>query len=159
MLEENFMNKLDEYIENKVKDRFRKFIDFFQVVDYNEDTGKITLRKIYEKADEIVEIFDTGTGFGDKKQINTGYAPGDIVVLMDFKGSKIVVGSLFNDFFNEKDRKLIPKKNETIIKSNAGFKLLNKDGYGIVCDEEGNITIRGKTVNHTQTKETLNYIE
>lgn len=37
----------------------------------------------------------------------------------------------------------------------GSFKLFNKDNYGIECDSAGNVTIRGVTVNHTQTAGTF----
>lgn len=33
----------------------------------------------------------------------------------------------------------------------GGFKLFDKNNYGIESDGDGNVTIRGQTVNHTQT--------
>jgi len=37
------------------------------------------------------------------------------------------------------------------INADGSFKLFNKGNYGIECDASGNITIRGVTVNATQT--------
>jgi hypothetical protein len=37
----------------------------------------------------------------------------------------------------------------------GSWKLFNKDNYGIECDSSGNVTIRGVTVNHTQTAGTF----
>lgn len=150
---------ISEMIDKQIKEVMRNYIDLYQVVSYAETTGKITMKKLNERNEVLIEILDSGTGLGDAKCIKTGYAPGDILVVMELKGTKIILTSLYNEFFTQKDRRLIPSKNETIIKSNAGFKLLNKEGYGIECDESGNITIRGLTINHTQTKATLNYIE
>jgi hypothetical protein len=158
-MDEKFMNGLANFVDTKIKEALKNYIDIYQVTEYNQTTGRIKIRGIHDKVDEDIEILDTSTGLGDKKQITTGYAPGDIVLVLEIKGTKIILGSMFNDFFKEKDRKLIPESNQTIIKSNKGFKILNKDGYGIECDESGNITIRGLTINHTQTVSELNYVE
>lgn len=159
VIDDKFMNDLSQFVDTKIKEALKKYIDLFEVIEYNESNGKVKIRKIHEKTEVIIEVLDTSIGLGDKKQITTGYAPGDILLVMELKGAKFILGSLYNDFFQGKDRKLIPEENEIIIKSNKGFKLLNKEGYGIVCDENGNITIRGNTIKHTQTKETLNYVE
>lgn len=159
MIDNRFFEKLSSFIDNKIKEALSNLIDIYQVVSYDENTGKVKMRKIYEKNDVLIEILDSGQGFGDKKTISIGYSPGDILVVLEIKGTKIILTSLFNDFFKEKDRKLIPNKNEMILKSASGFKLLNDEGFGITCDEFGNITIRGLTINHTQTPEELNYIE
>lgn len=37
----------------------------------------------------------------------------------------------------------------------GSFKLFNKDNYGIECDSSGNVTIRGVTINHTNTAGTF----
>jgi hypothetical protein len=56
---------------------------------------------------------------------------------------------------------VIRQDNSIILKAKTGakikinldgsFKLFNKNNYGIECDASGNITIRGTSINHTQT--------
>jgi len=43
------------------------------------------------------------------------------------------------------------KLNKIKLSNDGSFEVMNKDGYGIECDEDGNITMRGTTVNFTQT--------
>lgn len=45
---------------------------------------------------------------------------------------------------------------KVIFKKDGSFKLYDKDNYGIESDGSGNITIRGTTINHTQTAGTFN---
>lgn len=37
------------------------------------------------------------------------------------------------------------------LNSDGSFKLFNKDNYGIECDKDGNLVLRGVTIDHTQT--------
>lgn len=156
MASQDLFFKLGKYIDTKIKEKLFEFIDIYQVVSYNEIDGSIKVRRLYEKVDENEDIIDSGKGYGDKKQISMGYEPGDILLIIEINGTKIILTSLFNQFFDSKDNKLIPKKGEMLFNC-KNFNILNKKGYGVVCDENGKMTFHATEINFTQTPINMEY--
>jgi hypothetical protein len=158
MSNQDFIFKLIKHIDTQIKELLIDFLDLYQVVNYNEENGNLTVRRLHEKVNDIEEIIDGGKGYGDGKQVSMGYEPGDILIIMDLKGTKIVLGSIFNEFFEFKDKRIVPKKGEFVLNCKS-FKLLNREGYGIIMNELGEMTVHASKVNFTQTPYTIEYKE
>ena len=140
--------------------------DIYQITGVDVDSQTYTIKQLnFNKTFDGVEVIGLGLGNG-KGQLQL-LEENDIVIAIFLNDSlkPYIMGSIFNNFMAEKDTRIAIQKNEYFVtnKGNGSFlyikadnsvRLLNNNGYGFEIDADGNITIRGKTITHTQTPRT-----
>lgn len=137
-------------IKKIIKDSIKNNIDIYIVTAYKTETNNIVARKLYEKNSREY-IIQSGIGLGNNKGIVSGYEVGDVLVCVEINGMLIVLTTLYNNFFSDKDVTLVPTEKEYILKSAGSIKIFNKDNYGIEITEDGNIIIYGKSIDFKNT--------
>jgi len=162
-MKEQLIKEILDYVDKKI--HFKNDIKIAEVisVNYEKNTMKVKdlFTKFYIQNVRITTPFkNNGYGFYFYPEI------GDFVIVMEYNGLWFNLCSLNNIFLvDEKDptgkNKIKFTTNDVVIwlkdgakiklyKSGA-FKLLNKGNYGIYCDENGNITISGKSINFSNS--------
>lgn len=151
MSESDFINTLRKMIKSNSK----IYLELFEVIKYDEVQRIIEIKRPYEKT-SYTNVIISSVGLGDNRGVSIGYEVGDYVLVYDMSGQFVIVNSVHNVFFpGQKDTEIWPKPKEIIIQSSSlgriklqndsGFKIMQKDGYGIQCDKDGNIVINAKT--------------
>jgi hypothetical protein len=143
-----------------------------------KNTGGI---KDIKKGTIYSDVFIIGNGLGNLRGIYNSINVGDFVIVGWLGKTKPVILGTINDYVSqiqdnipqikedemilvskEKGSYIILKSNGDIVLntitgskirlSNTGhFKVFNKDNYGIECDVDGNLVLRGVTINSTNT--------
>jgi hypothetical protein len=160
-------------------------LDIYQVTVVNVETQTYTIKQLnFNKTFENVEVIGLGLGHGKGQLMLLDVNDLVLVGFLMDSLTPYILGNVFNNFMAEPDYKisiqpgeyfitnktngayiLIDKDNQVKIKTSTGngiklygdgsFKLLNHDGYGIECDKNGTLTLRGLSINHTQTSGNL----
>jgi len=142
-------------------------IDIYQITGVNVADHTYTIKQLnFNKVYNNISAIGCGLGHGkgQLKLLNEN----DLVLVANIMGDQqfYIIGSIFNDYMgDDSDTKLQISKDEYFvnnkangsflyIKSDNSVRLLNDEGYGFEIDSSGNITIRGKTITHTQTPRT-----
>jgi hypothetical protein len=148
-------------LKRMIKANNKIMLELFEITKYDSVNKKISIKRPYEKT-EFDNVLIGGVGLGNNKGVIIGYEVGEYVLVLDMMGQYVIVCSINNIFFpNKKDIQIWPLTKEIIIQTNAlsriklkadgSFKLYNRENYGIECDANGNLILRGKTIKHTKT--------
>lgn len=176
-----YIKSLRKVINELIDDRIAniKSLDLFVVKAVNEETFTCDIERL-NITGSYTNVFISSIGLGNVKGLMMLPSINDIVIAGFIQDSEqpVILGTLFDTFTNTPDNipqikqdemLLIPKPNGSYIfirddnsiilktetskaKFNSdGFKIFNKDNYGIECDSEGEVTIRDSSGTITTT--------
>ena len=166
------LKSMKQAIKSLIQEELINFkgLDIFQVTGVNtletEENKKsftVNIKKLNDNLSyDHVQLMSLG--LGNAKGVMQLPKVNDIVVVAFIANSEnpIVLGSLFNIYMTNSDYKMDVREDEFFVnrsangsylflKNDKSVRLLNDDGYGFEVDSNGNVTIRGVTINHTQT--------
>jgi len=176
-----FIQRIKADINDRIEKAITNLFFKVRVTDIIEDEGKkyITGGRI-ENSEQINRIKLTGIAVGNGRGVISLPRAGDVIVVMSLFGEYFYVTSVYDEYSQSADNQIPVNENELMIvnkswgsfvkmdasdniilntfdgakirvNKDGSFKMYNKDNYGIESNANGDITIRGKTVNHTQT--------
>jgi hypothetical protein len=149
-----FMHNLKKMIKS-----VKESIDMYEVVSYEVDVDNnqtlLKVRHVLHKTSND-SIVISGIGLGNNKGIVSGYEVGDVLICLDLRGELIILTTIYNTMYSQKDTMVLPLQKELILKSagggqikfteEGGFEILNLNGEGIKMDKDDEITITAKYI-------------
>jgi len=175
-----FRRDMDRFMEGKLA-RFLYVGQVEDIVfDDTMQMYKLKVTRLHD-GESVDNVKLSGVGLGNYAGIYKVPKRNDFGIVISLMGEPFWVANVYDVYTENPDRTIkakesmliqnkeagsfyISTKNDNIaittkeggkiifLKDGGGFKLFDKDNYGIESDGNGNITIRGNTIDHTQTK-------
>lgn len=176
----SYQKIIKNLIDDRLKDF--KGLDIFIItgVDYSNHT--FTINKLnYPDSYGDVSILGLNLGHGRCQMRLPSVNDLVLVAFINNSENPVILGTLYDNLSTIKDKKIQLKDKEYFVNAqpngaflffkedntiilrtpNGGklkilddgsFKLFNNNNYGIECDKDGNLILRGMTIVHTQTQ-------